>query len=131
MYHGEQSGVRIFSKEDSGGGELGGGDGAPSERGTGTGTVRTGSMAYGSGESGRGRVKQGIRAHESLPFFRGEAFVEGSWRVEDVAATVRSLGARAVCELLFFALGEKGLRWRMRFAEVCFLGRQGIRDSTR
>ncbi|GAA5854383.1 hypothetical protein JCM9279_001028 [Rhodotorula babjevae] len=41
-------------------------------------------------------ASRGLRADEALPFFRGEGWIEGSWKREDVAATILSLGARAV-----------------------------------
>ncbi|GAA5876281.1 hypothetical protein JCM16303_007082 [Sporobolomyces ruberrimus] len=41
-------------------------------------------------------TRRGARADEVLPFFRGEGWIEGSWRKEDVAATIASSGARAV-----------------------------------
>ncbi|GAA6055293.1 hypothetical protein JCM3770_004823 [Rhodotorula araucariae] len=43
-----------------------------------------------------GPTSRGLRADEALPFFRGEGWIEGSWRRDDVAATITSLGARAV-----------------------------------
>ncbi|BGP25210.1 hypothetical protein JCM10295v2_004132 [Rhodotorula toruloides] len=43
-----------------------------------------------------GPASRGLRADEALPFFRGEGWIEGSWRREDVIATIASLGARAV-----------------------------------
>ncbi|BGP32680.1 hypothetical protein JCM10296v2_004463 [Rhodotorula toruloides] len=43
-----------------------------------------------------GPASRGLRADEALPFFRGEGWIEGSWRREDVVATIASLGARAV-----------------------------------
>ncbi|GAA6061331.1 hypothetical protein JCM10212_003221 [Sporobolomyces blumeae] len=45
--------------------------------------------------------RRGIRKDEVLPFFRGEGWIEGSWRKEDVAATISSFGARAVWDPRF------------------------------
>ncbi|GAA5874078.1 hypothetical protein JCM3774_001600 [Rhodotorula dairenensis] len=39
---------------------------------------------------------RGLKADEALPYFRGEGWIEGSWRREDVAATILSLDARSV-----------------------------------
>lgn len=50
---------------------------------------------------GGGRVgvvmRGGLRADESITV-RGEGWIEGAWRVDDLQATVTSLGARAVCK---------------------------------
>ncbi|GAA5911822.1 uncharacterized protein JCM6883_001279 [Sporobolomyces salmoneus] len=46
-------------------------------------------------------TRRGARADEMLPFFRGEGWIEGSWRKEDVAATIASPGARAVWDPRF------------------------------
>ncbi|GAA5851749.1 hypothetical protein JCM8547_001194 [Rhodosporidiobolus lusitaniae] len=43
-----------------------------------------------------GPASRGLRADETLPFFRGEGWIEGAWRREDVAATINSMGARSV-----------------------------------
>ncbi|KAK4701382.1 hypothetical protein P7C70_g4846, partial [Phenoliferia sp. Uapishka_3] len=96
VYHGEKSGVRIFSQEEDSAGV------SSNEReGSHGSSARTAaaSTVFGSagGVDGKSKGKQGIRAHEALPFFRGEAWIEGSWRTDDVAAVVRSFGARAVC----------------------------------
>ncbi|GAA5931106.1 hypothetical protein JCM3775_000803 [Rhodotorula graminis] len=48
------------------------------------------------GAGGPQPASRGLRADEALPFFRGEGWIEGSWKREDVAATILSLGARAV-----------------------------------
>ncbi|GAA6010316.1 hypothetical protein JCM11491_006264 [Sporobolomyces phaffii] len=46
-------------------------------------------------------TRRGARADEVLPFFRGEGWIEGSWRKEDVAATIASMGARATWDPRF------------------------------
>ncbi|GAA5929096.1 uncharacterized protein JCM15063_004049 [Sporobolomyces koalae] len=46
-------------------------------------------------------MEYGARAADVLPFFRGEGWIEGSWKREDVAATIASLGARAVWDPRF------------------------------
>ncbi|SCV69692.1 BQ2448_1086 [Microbotryum intermedium] len=38
----------------------------------------------------------GVRENESLPYFRGEGWVEGSWQLEDLYATIVSVGSRSV-----------------------------------
>ncbi|GAA6018006.1 hypothetical protein JCM10207_002738 [Rhodosporidiobolus poonsookiae] len=43
-----------------------------------------------------GPASMGLRADETLPFFRGEGWIDGRWRREDVAATITSIGARSV-----------------------------------
>ncbi|GAA5845536.1 hypothetical protein JCM11251_002087 [Rhodosporidiobolus azoricus] len=55
--------------------------------GTGASTLRSAGQ--------RGPASTGLRADETLPFFRGEGWIEGQWRPEDVAATITSLGARS------------------------------------
>ncbi|GAA6004335.1 uncharacterized protein JCM10292_001430 [Rhodotorula paludigena] len=49
-------------------------------------------VSRGAGAPGSG----GLRADEALPYFRGEGWIEGSWRREDVAATITSQGAQSV-----------------------------------
>lgn len=46
-------------------------------------------------------TRRGARADEVLPFFRGEGWIEGSWRKEDVAATIASFGSRAIWDPRF------------------------------
>lgn len=41
--------------------------------------------------------------HDALPVFRGEGFLEGSWRMDDIVATARSPGARGVWDPRFDA----------------------------
>ncbi|KDE04140.1 hypothetical protein MVLG_05431 [Microbotryum lychnidis-dioicae p1A1 Lamole] len=38
----------------------------------------------------------GVRENESLPYFRGEGWIEGSWQLEDLYATIVSVGARSI-----------------------------------
>ncbi|GJN91042.1 hypothetical protein Rhopal_004057-T1 [Rhodotorula paludigena] len=47
-------------------------------------------------QSGSAPGSGGLRADEALPYFRGEGWIEGSWRREDVAATITSQGAQSV-----------------------------------
>ena len=118
VYHGEKAGVRIFSKEadeDAAGLER--------EGSQASGSRATAPSTAGTGIEGRPKAKQGIRAHETLPFFRGEAFIEGSWRPDDVAAVIRSFGARAVCASL---ISQSYDRYADPSADV-----QGTRGSTR
>ncbi|GAA5925542.1 hypothetical protein JCM1841_006362 [Sporobolomyces salmonicolor] len=56
---------------------------------------------------GGGAARRGIRADEALPFFRGEGWIEGNWRREDVAATLTSIGARAVWDPRFDATNSR------------------------
>ena len=35
---------------------------------------------------------------ESIPTFRGDGWIDGSWSLEDIAAVVRTLGARQICK---------------------------------
>ncbi|GAA5987483.1 hypothetical protein JCM11641_003844 [Rhodosporidiobolus odoratus] len=61
---------------------------------------------FGSGQvtpRGAGPASRGTRANEALPYFRGEGWIEGSWNVEDVAATIASIGARSVWDPRFDA----------------------------
>ncbi|GAA5988004.1 hypothetical protein JCM10908_002025 [Rhodotorula pacifica] len=44
---------------------------------------------------------RGVRADESLPYFRGEGWIEGSWKRDDVAATIVSLDARSIWDPRF------------------------------
>ncbi|GAA5897740.1 hypothetical protein JCM6882_000082 [Rhodosporidiobolus microsporus] len=60
---------------------------SPSLFGTGASTPRGGQA---------GPASRGLRADEVLPFFRGEGWIEGQWRTEDVAATITSIGARSI-----------------------------------
>ncbi|GAA5962461.1 hypothetical protein JCM3765_004304 [Sporobolomyces pararoseus] len=52
------------------------------------------SPGIGGGSGMASSTRRGARADEVLPFFRGEGWIEGSWRKEDVAATIVSQGAR-------------------------------------
>lgn len=95
LFHGVTSGVRIFSMEDE---EM---EGSVEREGSRPETT--------GGTEMKIKVRQGIRESESLPWFRGEGWVEGAWRVEDVAATLRSYGARAMCECCCRMRGMEGL----------------------
>ena len=55
-------------------------------------------------EGGRKRSGFGTRHDESLPWARGEGFIAGSWKMEDVVATTRSFGARAEWDQRFDCL---------------------------
>lgn len=57
------------------------------------------------GLTGGGEMRRGVRSNESL-FLRGEGFIEGQWNCEDVVATIRSFGARAVSLSLSLTLCE-------------------------
>lgn len=47
-----------------------------------------------------GRGRAGVRSDEDLPWIRGEGWIEGRWRLEDVSQAVLNVGARGVCESL-------------------------------
>ncbi|KAL8292304.1 hypothetical protein RQP46_001770 [Phenoliferia psychrophenolica] len=93
IYHGWKSGVHIFSKDED---EDGNGRAEDREGSHGSGSRTTAASTAGTGIEGRAKGKQGIRAGEKLPYFRGEAFIEGSWRPDDVAAVIKNFGSRAV-----------------------------------
>lgn len=42
------------------------------------------------------RRGQGVRKNETLPYIRGEGWLEGDWDLRDLSATIRSFGARSV-----------------------------------
>jgi hypothetical protein len=42
---------------------------------------------------------------ESIPTFRGEGWIDGNWSLEDIAAVVRTLGARQICKC------QNEIRW--------------------
>ncbi|GAA5946747.1 hypothetical protein JCM10213_004680 [Rhodosporidiobolus nylandii] len=83
------SGVRIFHSSDP----L---SSAPSSAAS---PERTRSVRTSTGRSALsptfGPASRGLRADETLPFFRGEGWLEGQWNREDVAATICSIGARS------------------------------------
>ena len=35
---------------------------------------------------------------ESIPTFRGDGWIDGNWSLEDIAAVIRTLGARQICK---------------------------------
>lgn len=101
-YRGTTNGIRIFSLEDD---------------------LQEDEMEEDERVKGR-RKGGGTRGDESLPWARGEGWIAGGWRMEDVAATSRSLGARAVCEFTPWKLQRRGtdeMEQGIRGSIVCSL----------
>lgn len=68
-------------------------------------TLGTPSLSVNSQDGGTNRRKgQGVRKNETLPYIRGEGWLEGEWDLRDLSATIRSFGARSV--------------WDARYADV-------------
>ncbi|BGP48797.1 hypothetical protein JCM10450v2_004673 [Rhodotorula kratochvilovae] len=90
VYQETTNGVRIFHSSCQ--------DADPSSHGHGAldRSVHSARSLFSPTRSSSGPASRGLRADEALPFFRGDGWIEGSWRREDVAATITSLGARAV-----------------------------------
>lgn len=109
VYHGSKAGVRIFSQEDDGHtdeDEFLVSATSPTTRKAPSSSHVGGGGSFldtPTGTSNRNRRQGGVRSDESMPYFRGETWIDGSWSVEDFAATVRSYGARAICEFASFS----------------------------